>query len=384
MNKTRYTLSQGNSMLINILRLFAAQMVLFGHSINFSGAFPRLKPPYMGYIENFSVIILFVISGFLIFYSLDKKKDMTFGSFFINRFSRIYSALIPCLLLIILLDFINLKYFNYQYKDSFNLKTLICNIFLFQDLPIKTINHVTLNLFNFKLLNFNSLTSFGSARPLWTVAIEWFIYLFYGYLYIIMIKKKKLTIANWLIFLLLSIIPLSNVITGRGNGLLLYWFTGGIVFYLIKNMKSKFNVQVLVFLGSLSLCFALLYSKYTANYYDSKFVLLFSLGFFLFLVALKDNESKIIFKINTVLKKFTKYTYTLYLIHYSIIDLLIQVLKVENKYIVLLICIITSNVIALVMYEFGEKYSNKVNLKLNKIFLHNKTSKLYQNETSNN
>gem|GEM_PF-713175 len=375
MDKTKYTLSQGNSMLINILRLFAAQMVLFGHSIAYLGLFDRLKPPYMGFIQNLSVIILFVISGFLIFYSLDKKKDMTFKSFFLNRFSRIYAALIPCLILIIILDFVNLKYFNYQFKNAFNFKTLLGNIFMFQDLPIGIINGITLKIFNFKLLNFNNLTSFGSARPLWTVAIEWYIYLFYGYLYIMMIKKKKLTISNWLIFLLLSIVPLSNVITGRGNGLLLYWLSGGAIFYLIKNITAKFNVQVLILLGLLSFYFALLWSMPIANYYDSKFVILFSLGFFLFLVAFKDNESKFVIKTNNILKKFTKYTYTLYLIHYSLIDLLIQVFKAENKYTVLLICIIVPNFVALVMYEFGEKYSGAINVKLDKIFSIKKANK---------
>jgi len=375
LDKTRYTLSQGNSMLINILRLFAAEMVLFGHSIRYLDLFPRLNPPYMGAIENFSVIILFVISGFLIFYSLDKKKDMTFKSFFLNRFSRIYSALIPCLILIVLLDFINLKYFNYQlkYQNAFNFKTLLGNIFMLQDLPIRTINGVTLKIFNFNLLNFNNLTSFGSARPLWTVAIEWYIYLFYGYFYLIMIKKKKLNISNWVIFFLVSIVPLSNVITGRGNGLLLYWLAGGTVFYLIKNISGKFNVQVFIFLGLLSFCFAFLDTLPIADYYDTKFVLLFSLSFFLFLVAFKDNESKLVIKTNKILKKFTKYSYTLYLIHYSIIDLLVQILKAENKYIVLVICIITSNIVALIMYGFGEKYSGIINIKLNKIFLIDKT-----------
>lgn len=364
-------------MLINILRLFAAEMVLFGHSIRYLDLFPRLNPPYMGAIENFSVIILFVISGFLIFYSLDKKKDMTFNSFFLNRFSRIYSALIPCLILIALLDFINLKYFNYQlkYHNAFNFKTLLGNIFMLQDLPIKTINGVTSKIFNFNLLNFNSLTSFGSARPLWTVAIEWYIYLFYGYFYIIMIKKKKLNISNWVIFFLVSIVPLSNVITGRGNGLLLYWLAGGTVFYLIKNISGKFNVQVLIFLGLLSFCFAFLDTLPIADYYDTKFVLLFSLSFFLFLVAFKDNESKLVIKANNILKKFTKYSYTLYLIHYSLIDLLVQILKSENKYVVLVICIITSNVVALIMYGFGEKYSGIINIKLNKIFLNVKPNK---------
>jgi len=362
-------------MLINILRLFAAEMVLFGHSIRYLDLFPRLNPPYMGAIENFSVIILFVISGFLIFYSLDKKKDMTFKSFFLNRFSRIYSALIPCLILIVLLDFINLKYFNYQlkYQNAFNFKTLLGNIFMLQDLPIRTINGVTLKIFNFNLLNFNNLTSFGSARPLWTVAIEWYIYLFYGYFYLIMIKKKKLNISNWVIFFLVSIVPLSNVITGRGNGLLLYWLAGGTVFYLIKNISGKFNVQVFIFLGLLSFCFAFLDTLPIADYYDTKFVLLFSLSFFLFLVAFKDNESKLVIKTNKILKKFTKYSYTLYLIHYSIIDLLVQILKAENKYIVLVICIITSNIVALIMYGFGEKYSGIINIKLNKIFLIDKT-----------
>ena len=354
-------------MLINILRLFAAEMVVFGHSINYLGLFGRMKPPNMGYVQNLSVVILFIISGFLIFYSLDKKRDMTYKSFLINRFSRIYAALIPCLILIVILDFINLKYFNYQYKVAFNFRTLIGNIFMFQDFPTEHINAITLRIFRFKLLNGNPLVSFGSARPLWTISIEWYIYLFYGYTYIVMIKKKGLTILNWAIFLLLSIVPLSNVTSGRGNGLFLYWLIGGAVFYLSKNMSGKINKYVLIFLGILSFRFAFLYSIFKADYYDLKVIILFSLAFYLFLLAFKDSEGKFVLKTNNILKKFTKYSYTLYLIHYSLIDLLVQVFKAENKYIVLLICIIVTNILALLMYELGEKHSKLINNKLNEI-----------------
>ncbi|MBC8060783.1 MAG: acyltransferase family protein, partial [Clostridiaceae bacterium] len=278
-----------------------------------------------------------------------------------------YSALIPCLILIIVLDFINYKYFNYEYGNSFNFKTLLGNILMVQDFPIQNINEITFKLFSFNIFKGNPLTSFGSARPLWTIAIEWYIYLFYGYTYIIMLKKRNLTILNWVIFFLLSIIPLSNVTNGRGNGLFLYWLIGGAIFYLIKNVGEKFNKYVLIFLGILCLRWAFLFSLTKADYYDIKFVLLFCLALLLFLVAFKDSESKFVLNTNNKLKRIARYSYTLYLIHYSLIDLLVQVLKKENKYIVLLICIIASNLLALLMYEFGEKYSEIINIKLNKI-----------------
>jgi peptidoglycan/LPS O-acetylase OafA/YrhL len=81
------------------------------------------------------------------------------------------------------------------------------NIFMLQDYP------------GFLFLPDFSISSFGSARPFWTLAIEWWIYLSFGYLILVFLKKDKLSLLNILILLFFSVVPVFNLIIGRGNGL---------------------------------------------------------------------------------------------------------------------------------------------------------------------
>ena len=155
---------------LDVIRILASQMVVFGHGFRFNGIFPFMGPPTFPYLQKMAVVIFFFLSGFLITTSVfkkTKKGEFSFLEYFCERFGRIYSAVIPCLLLILIFDlfFQTIMPNQYGYYESFNIKTFLGNLFMLQGYP---------HLFQ--------IASFGSALPLWTLANEWWIYMLFGLL----------------------------------------------------------------------------------------------------------------------------------------------------------------------------------------------------------
>lgn len=228
----------------------SAQLVVVGHGISFFGVFTSLGNPHFPLMQNIAVLVFFLLSGFLISYSTIRKLNQpagySFTQYFIERFSRIYSAFIPALLFILLLDFISIKMMpgGYQYHDAFNAKTFFGNVLMLQDFPF--IKHTPVH----------SLTSFGSARPLWTLAIEWWIYLFFGY-FVLVILRKKIKIQHLIVLGIFAIVPMFNLVAGRGNGLFMYWLFGSMIYLiLITNVLDsiKKTCQMDFATGDVELC----------------------------------------------------------------------------------------------------------------------------------
>lgn len=93
------------SVTLDLLRAVAAQMVCVGHGISFF--MPAWRPSELPLMQNVGVLIFFVLSGTLITFTLiERSKDPSygFGTFFLERFARIYSGLIPALLFVVVLD----------------------------------------------------------------------------------------------------------------------------------------------------------------------------------------------------------------------------------------------------------------------------------------
>jgi len=99
-------MNKSTSLYLDLLRIFAAFGVFFGHA-NFGWFSNNLFPGDLGH--KF-VTIFFVLSGYLIAFTVD-KKNKGLKRYLIDRFSRLYSVVIPALVFTYLIDFIG-KHFN--------------------------------------------------------------------------------------------------------------------------------------------------------------------------------------------------------------------------------------------------------------------------------
>src|SRR5262245_24126519 len=154
------------SYVLNLTRVVAAQMVLIGHALvcycphwSLPGAWP--------YIQEIGVILFFALSGFLIAHS--GQNSSSYGDFVLRRFARIYSAYLPCLVIIICIDTLlwRLDIYPSEYAGNFNAPLALANIFMLNAAPVFYKVHLSFP-FGFQ--------QFGTARPLWTLSLEWWTY----------------------------------------------------------------------------------------------------------------------------------------------------------------------------------------------------------------
>ena len=356
-----YKLTEGNSITLDLIRGISAQLVVVGHGISFFGIFKSLHQPNFPWMQNIAVLIFFILSGFLITYSTLRKTNYTFKHFFADRFSRIYTAFVPSLLIVLLIDYIakTLSPARFYYEEAYNIKTFIGNLFMFQDHPLAN------NTFHLP-----NITSFGSARPFWTLAVEWWIYLCFGYLFLVIFKKKS-TIFNISILAFLAIVPIFNFIGGRGNGLSLFWIFGAMVYYFAsKNILKTLTTSIKIVMFIAFLVLAILRIKIIMEEYEAIFA--FSLAMLLLLTLdLSKNIKYSTFWTKTI-KFIASYSYTLYLVHYSVLSFIVGYFgDTYNPYYLFIFGFVLSNIISLMIGYYTEtKLTKKV-----KTFLYSKINK---------
>jgi peptidoglycan/LPS O-acetylase OafA/YrhL len=339
-NPTPLTSSQ--STYLDFVRAAAAFLVLIGHSAQFFW----MKSPITAIpLQNAGVMIFFLISGFLISYTVFSKwsnPNYTFKTFFIDRFCRIYCAYLPALFFVLFLDTITSTYTAIPQVRTDELKTLIDmqnnnglvsflgNIFMMQDFPLFQV----LRRMGFKDSPI-FIDEFGSGSPFWTISIEWWIYMLFGFIVLVLIRdKKRLNPVNLCLLGLLSIAPFYYAIGGVNNCLTLLWLLGMLfalffvylpfletkikTFYATMNLKT---IALLLFLGS----FLCLIGRCVSIKLDTgklaigEFQFGLFLGFFLFsgffFVSLWDPP----FWVSRTFRFFADFSYSLYLTHYSIL-----------------------------------------------------------------
>ncbi|WP_157384529.1 acyltransferase family protein [Nitratireductor soli] len=159
-------LTPGQSVALDLLRGLASLVVLVGH------AWAVTKTPAAKYIEiqTLGVVIFFVLSGFLITYTCLIKTGYNFVEYSIDRFSRIYTSLIPALVLIYLIDWIGGQDLTTR---QYSAETFVGNLLMLEN------NAGLLWYFGLDLI-----PRLGTNTPLWSIPIEWWLYMLFGVLFL--------------------------------------------------------------------------------------------------------------------------------------------------------------------------------------------------------
>jgi peptidoglycan/LPS O-acetylase OafA/YrhL len=173
---------------LNASRWVAAFFVVLQHVFHVTINYSDIKDPslflraanFFGGFGHMAVIVFFVVSGYLvggraILYF--KDKGFSARDYSIHRFSRIYTVLIPALIVGYMLDWSGIAFFNasgiYNHPDAFS-----GNAFG-NDMA----KHLSLGIFLGNLLQLQTITvaPLGSNIPLWSLANEWWYYVVFGF-----------------------------------------------------------------------------------------------------------------------------------------------------------------------------------------------------------
>lgn len=264
-----------------------------------------------------AVVIFFVMSGYLVGGSVIKNhRKFIWSSYFISRLARLWSVLIPALVLTAVIDNLISQYYPGVINGGFNkvwgsgpvigeysnsYLTLIGNIF-------------------FQMTIFVPI--FGTNSPLWSLSNEFLYYCLFPLslclLKIIPSRCSRLWLYGFgiLVTLLLMLLPYEFL-----EGFFIFCM-GGFVSFLVQNhrhfnVKAKFNIWLgfIIFIASIAL------TKLFQNNLSSIKDILIGSSFSLFLIVLVKVKIA-----NEHIKKVSQYisdmSYSMYLTHFPLLILL--------------------------------------------------------------
>jgi len=284
-----------------------------------------------GPLAHSAVLIFFFLSGYVIFFSLEKRFELkseiisNIKSFFLARLFRIYPPLIGSIILILALK-LTIKFFFKTLPPEFT--------FSLSDI-IKYLLMIKVSLGNIN-------------APLWSLIIEWWFY-FLGFFIYHMFQKslvyKIVSIATVLIILKLFLIKLNSEITIY----FVIWLLGGLF-----QRYSLFSHKKVLLILSLSFCIYIVFIRKIyflnipihKNPLDQLSIVISFIGFLF------------IFKKNRFLTQLSNFSYSIYIIHYPIIifiKLTIYENGINNWFILFLIFLL----LILTSYFFSKIFEKK-------------------------
>ncbi len=211
------------SSFLNLSRWLAALLVVIGHIknilfVDFGEVTHKTIACRIFYLVSGlgheAVVIFFVISGFLVG-GLTIRHWQTTGpdlkAYAIARFSRIYTVLVPALLIGVLLDIVGMHWFNasalYTNPSAYHIGSL--------KIPILPTIDLNIALGNLLMLENICVPPLGSNYPLWSLAYEWWYYCLFALIGVALTARGHKRLFFLVAALLLGILlPAKLVIWG--------------------------------------------------------------------------------------------------------------------------------------------------------------------------
>lgn len=342
--------------------MLSAQVVVIGHLARGMGLLPGLQPPHAPYMQNVAVVIFFILSGFLIssvVLTRMARPDYTFRTFFIDRFARIYTGFVPAIIFVLVLDAIQMAVAPdlYAHRDAYDLRTVAGNAFMFQDFPYA--DNVDRLVAGLGGVPFATVTSLGSGRTFWTLAIEWWIYLAFGWMVLQGELRRRRPFIYWPVLAVLALVPYHNLVGGRGDGLTVVWLIGMLVFvavwrHIIPSLSRRDAAAIAVVFATLAGARAMA----TKDAYDVLFAALLGAALCFLLVSTHLGLVRYGARTRRVVSVMGDYSFTLFLTHLSIYELVTRWLAAAQvdypATLVAVFIFVVANIVALGLASFTE------------------------------
>ncbi|MDR7079140.1 peptidoglycan/LPS O-acetylase OafA/YrhL [Neobacillus niacini] len=318
-------LLEGNvSIFLDLVRGISAILVVMEHlSSRLFVGYGNLENPnllvkflyLLNFLGNPAVIIFFVLSGLFISRSVliaVFENIWSWKSYLINRFSRLFIVLIPALILTFILDSFASNFLGYEsYDNSFsNLKEFIGNLLFLQGVFVGF---------------------YGSNAPLWSLSYEFWYYMLFPLLIGLFINKTKI---NKFIYFLFSCIIISTIGI-QINSYFVIWLIGPFILLLprIKLLIQRFFpvLSLILVLVAMTIHPLVMTGRLFSDKEYKDLMSLFGVNLFVGLAfgllvytllhsipaRIREVDLRWLGKIS---KLFAGFSFSLYLIHYPIIN----------------------------------------------------------------
>lgn len=315
------------SLFLSSIRWICSLLVLVGHSHLLGGGRGRIFV-FLSSHSHAAVMVFFVLSGYVIASAVDTKRSTNYSlkKYYIDRISRIYSVLIPALLLTIVFDCIGVQLFPQWYLDPKLLPQDYYFIRLF------------INIFSLQGI-WGYRVQFGSNPALWSIGYEFCYYLLFG----LVVWRPK----YWLLFVLSIMMVVGPKVALYG----IIWLLGVLAYELQKrkDVKTSFWISLIVLLIA---NYCLQYKPLIRSEFANDFI--FSLAVMAFVM------SKPAFPSNQYFRNFNRemadFSYSSYAYHYPI--MFMAYAFIPRTEIASWVCVGISLLIARLLYVITEGKRN--------------------------
>jgi peptidoglycan/LPS O-acetylase OafA/YrhL len=386
-------LSETSSTTLDLIRVIAIQNITIVHGI----AMMRIKIPVnAGLIGSLTFPFLFLLSGFLISYSIFnkiKREDYNFSRFFLNRVCRILPPLLVGLLMTAFIDgvYAVLRGFKIP-SETYNVPTYFLNLLFLNDSAF-------------------GVPNFGTSFQLWTLPKFFWMYLCFGWI----VLGKRSTNRTYFYFLILAFLTFMAIMIYcgpwyrggfRGNIALLFtWFCGIIIALILdklqlpykkkdlssvnqihsedsaplirkesfENSKYQFNSFLKLKPNLFLYCALFLFTFCVIGPFLYRvlieFILLLILSFFFILIFSQNTSYKYPEKTKRFISFLANYSYSLYILHYSIYNFLSLFWNSMNNIILFFIGYLLCNLLSIGLSFLTERRYQKIYAFLLKKFI---------------
>jgi peptidoglycan/LPS O-acetylase OafA/YrhL len=288
---------------LEALRGFASVYVAFGHYIL---SFKHI-PNYLSLFFRFgqeAVIIFFILSGFVIYYSSEKNGNEPLSKYFIKRIRRIYFPLICAFAVSLILV-----------GQGFSFRSLIGNILMLQDFETGKPGNI--------------VGSFMGNAPLWSLSYEWIFYLLFPFVYPVIknLQNRGFIVGAFSIVNLIIYILFPNHIFLVLSYFIIWWTGLEIGAYILRpDNKSNIKNLIICYLVALVILTTVCISNYCNSHsiklgiYPYLILRHFCFAFFCLLMAIYQSE--ITKRFTNIIKPFAAVapiSYAIYIFHYPIL-----------------------------------------------------------------
>ena len=353
----RRTLGDAASAYLDALRAIASNLVIAAHVLLL---YFHMKDPYS--LGNFGVAIFFLLSGFLIMQSMlqwSSRPEPRLPGFLADRVARIFTPYVPALIAIVGANVFLIHSYAANEDTNTGVLTFLGNLLMLQDHSV------------FQLLELGGvdlpwrIRPYNAAEPFWTVAIEMWIYVSMGLFYFCLIKRERINRLYMVALALVSCpVLVWNAAAGGGKSLTLIWMLGsvaGLLFYFLRSATSVANIRAIgyamVLFGSVALVGRI--GKIGFQPYDVQSAALIAMIMFGVLARLICVET-IPAGIRRIAAFLASYSYSLYLIHNTVLIVAVEWLDFGNVWIEIAVGVLLAHGSAYALYVAFERHYREV------------------------
>ncbi|HEN5160598.1 acyltransferase family protein [Klebsiella pneumoniae] len=346
------------------LRGIMALWVVFGHSLASLPAFSTRIPPTA--LNSYAVDVFIILSGFVIFFMLDNKKQV-YSDYITQRFFRIFPIYIFAFFLsLLILNFTQETLLSADLSPGTYKRLLLIESFYERPLA-HILAHITLlqGVIPNGMLKDASYTVLGQA---WSVSVEWQFYLVAPFIFFMLSNLGSRRNIYFTLFLSLAIIMVCKFFSSGFFGNSLGDFAIGFVSYFFyKHFHDKLNDLLISVCGlSLTLIFIFVMKIDAIPY------VIWTVTFFSIIKFYKSQRKNLLIYVldNKIVLLLGRISYSIYMIHMIVLivfirlSVMLQLSLFESYLFVILGAMLFSFLLSLITYKFIETPFIKLDKKI--------------------